>query len=122
MLTQAYIPQDTDLRIIAINDTDVDHLDDVTASMRTLGAPDILAVDMRDLYGAWVALEGSHRLAAASLLGLRPNIIPVDYSDDTLADAGVVDDSADDFTVAEICDDAYSRAHLEYVFPPADAD
>ena len=52
----------------------------VIAQMRELGVPRIRAIDCGDHF---VALEGSHRLAAASLLGLIPEII-VFHSDELI--------------------------------------
>lgn len=96
------------MEIIIINPTDSAHLAEVTAEMAERGAPTIQAVWM-DVFGAWVALEGSHRLTAAEALGLEPEIAEVDYDEETtLADLGC-DDSGDGFTVADICDSAYER-------------
>ena len=55
--------------IYALNHTTANHLAAVTAEMETLGAPTIRVVDCGDHY---IALEGSHRLAAAHALGLEP--------------------------------------------------
>ncbi len=60
--------------IIAINKTDADHLTCVTAEMRTLGAPTIRCI-RDDVQGVVLALEGSHRLAAAEALDIVPNFI-----------------------------------------------
>ncbi|WP_164561986.1 hypothetical protein [Nitratidesulfovibrio vulgaris] len=99
------------MRIIPMNETDAAHLEQVVETMRTAGTPTIKAVWVEG-YDAWVALEGSHRLAAAALLGLSPVIEEVEYSEDiTLADLGC-DDSDDGYDVATICDRAYRRAHL----------
>lgn len=97
------------MRIIAINKPDTDHLSKVINTMREMGTATIKAVWM-EVWGAWVALEGSHRLAAAAELGLTPEIDEVDYDETTsLADLGC-DDSGDGFTVADICDSAWQRA------------
>lgn len=58
--------------IFAIHPPQADRLARVIAQMRELGVPRIRAIDCGDHF---VALEGSHRLAAASLLGLIPEII-----------------------------------------------
>jgi len=55
--------------IYAINKADPKHLDEVIAQMQVLGAPTVKAVWCGDCYRA---VEGSHRLAAASKLGLTP--------------------------------------------------
>ena len=58
------------------------HLAQVIEEMRVLGAPRILAVWV-ECYGAWVALEGCHRLRAAQALGLTPEMACVEYDDET---------------------------------------
>lgn len=55
--------------IYAIHGTDAEKLEAVIAEMRVLGTPTIRVVDCGDHY---MALEGSHRLAAASALDLTP--------------------------------------------------
>ena len=57
--------------IYAIHAPDPDKLDKVKAQMEILGTPTIEVVDCGDHY---VALEGSHRLAAAQALGLAPTL------------------------------------------------
>ena len=57
--------------VITINKTDADHLAEVTQAMRVAGAPTIRAI-RDDTQGIVLALEGSHRLAAAKALGLDP--------------------------------------------------
>ena len=50
------------------------HLEEVLAQMQMLGAPTIRAVRHdHDL----IALEGSHRLAAAQILGIKPIFVEV---------------------------------------------
>ena len=102
-------------RIIAINATDPTHLAEVMEAMRELGTPVIRAVWM-EVYGAWVALEGSHRLAAAAELGIFPEIEQVQYDEVTpLEDLGC-DDSGDGFTLADICDGAYDSSRPCFTF------
>ena len=64
--------------IYALNHTTATHLAAVTAEMETLGAPTIRVVDCGDHY---MALEGSHRLAAAHALGLEPTLEIYDQDD-----------------------------------------
>lgn len=66
--------------IYAIHAPDADRLAVVIEEMRSLGAPTIKAVNCGDYY---MALEGSHRLAAAKALGLAP-IIEVLEQDDMI--------------------------------------
>jgi hypothetical protein len=75
--------------IIAINGTDADHLETVTAAMREMGAPEIRAFWTGEL---WLALEGSHRLAAAAALGLTPTLIEMDEADEMVCDIDMPDE------------------------------
>lgn len=65
--------------IYAIHAPFADKLEAVKAEMETLGAPTIRVVDCGDYY---MALEGSHRLAAAHALGLEPTLIVFAQDDD----------------------------------------
>ena len=89
---------------------DESHLEEVKQLMLSLGTPDIHAVWM-DCYNHWVALEGCHRLRAAHSLGLIPNIIEVEYSDNmrytVLGDTG-----EEDYTISELCDNSYCSTVL----------
>jgi hypothetical protein len=66
--------------IYAIHAPEADKLAQVIEQMRSLGAPTIEVVDCGDFY---MALEGSHRLAAAAELGLAP-ILLIHAQDDML--------------------------------------
>ena len=57
-----------------------EHLNAVKAQMETLGAPTIKAI-WSEMYGAWMAVEGCHRLRAAAELGLTPEIEDVSEED-----------------------------------------
>ena len=57
--------------VITINQTDADHLARVTAEMQVRGAPAIRCI-RDEAQGVILALEGSHRLAAAKALGIAP--------------------------------------------------
>lgn len=57
------------MMIYAIHRAEPDRLETVKAEMLELGAPAIRVVDAGDSY---IALEGSHRLAAAHQLGIMP--------------------------------------------------
>ena len=78
------------MRVILLHEHyDDGHLAQVIEEMRSLGAPRIRAAWMA-CYGAWVALEGSHRLRAAHALGLSPEMVPVEYDETTTpADLGL---------------------------------
>jgi hypothetical protein len=62
-----------------------EHLNAVKAEMETLGAPTIKAI-WSEVYGAWLAVEGCHRLRAAAELGITPNIDDVSEEDVVNAD------------------------------------
>jgi len=68
------------ITIYAIHAPHPDHLTKVIAEMETMGAPTIEVVDCSDYY---MALEGSHRLAAAHALGLKP-ILTIHGQDDVI--------------------------------------
>lgn len=59
------------MMIYAIHSPQADKLSQIIEQMRALGAPKIEVVDCGDYY---MALEGSHRLAAAAHLGLVPEL------------------------------------------------
>ncbi len=86
---------------------DAEKLEAVKAEMIAAGAPKIHAVWM-ECYGVWAALEGCHRVRAAHALGLIPEIIEVEYSDELMTqDSGLYGyDGDDDATVSEIADNA----------------
>jgi hypothetical protein len=76
--------------IVAINSPDAGHLAEVIDAMRSLGAPAIRAFWTGEIY---VALEGSHRLAAAQVLGLTPIIIKMADDEEMETDIdGLTDD------------------------------
>lgn len=100
------------MRVIPPNKTDAKHVAEVVAEMRTKGAPAIHAV-WHEGYGAWVAIEGSHRIAAAVELGLTPEMMPVEGG--TLEDYGC-DDSGEGVTVEQVVAGAWRRADLEVEF------
>lgn len=58
--------------VYAIHAPTTDRLEAVMAEMARIGAPTIEVVDCGDYY---MALEGSHRLAAAAALGLTPELV-----------------------------------------------
>jgi len=96
--------------LILLNETEDEHLEEVKTEMAELGSPKIHAVNAPQ-WGAWVALEGSHRITAASELGIEIEIIEVEYSEDVyLSDFGA--DDEDDYSVAEIFDSAWERGNL----------
>lgn len=65
--------------IYAIHSPKKAKLDNVIKKMRTLGAPTIRAINCGDHL---MALEGSHRLAAAAALGLTPVLEIIDQDEE----------------------------------------
>ena len=92
---------------------DAAHLETVKTEMTKLGAPTIKAVWMES-YGAWVALEGSHRIRAAKALGLTPEIEEVEWSDTVTTDDVVPGSYEDTWTIEQICDGAHSHQIVEF--------
>lgn len=100
------------MRIALIhNHFDQEHLNKVAEEMQTLGAPEIHAV-WHPLYEHWVALEGCHRIRAAEKLGLTPEIIEVEYSDEMLS--SIIEPDQDDYQISEICDDSHNAVIIEF--------
>lgn len=85
--------------IFALNPVDADHLAEVVSAMRTLGAPTLRAVETAH---GLVAIEGSHRLAAAEHLGLVPAIVIIE-----------ADEVVDGATLNDIAGDVWARCDCE---------
>jgi hypothetical protein len=101
------------MKIALVHDHyDDKHLADVAAGMKTLGAPKIHAVWM-ECYGHYAALEGCHRIRAAKKLGLTPEIIDVDYSDDMCSTITGYDGD-NDYPISEICDGSHNATIIEF--------
>lgn len=98
------------MNIILIHDHfSPDHLAEVQSEMLHLGAPSIRAVWI-ECQHAWMALEGCHRIRAAAALGLEPEIVEIDFDEDTLlSEIGCLDAHGDDCTIGELADDAWRR-------------
>ena len=64
--------------IYAIHAPEPEHLEEVKEQMVLLGPPKIEVVDCGDYY---MALDGSHRLAAAHALGIVPELVIWDPED-----------------------------------------
>jgi hypothetical protein len=64
--------------VYAIHGPDPERLSQVQAEMVAFGAPKIEVIDCGDYY---MALEGSHRLAAAHTAGLSPDLIVHEQED-----------------------------------------
>jgi hypothetical protein len=67
------------MMIYAIHAPEADKLQAVKTEMRALGAPALRVVDCGDYY---MALEGSHRLAAAHDLGISPELVIYEQDED----------------------------------------
>ena len=94
--------------ILYHRDYDPDHLAEIAGEMATRGAPEIRGV-WSEVWGAWVALEGAHRLRAAHALGLIPRMVEVEYDDETTAgDLGLDMDAPN--RIRDVVDDAWRDA------------
>ncbi|MEM1149033.1 MAG: hypothetical protein AAGI03_00540 [Pseudomonadota bacterium] len=67
------------MMIYAIHAPEADKLEAIIAKMKKLGAPTIQVVDCGNYF---MALEGSHRIAAAHSLGLEPELIVYEQDDE----------------------------------------
>lgn len=105
------------MQIIAINKPENDRLPSIMAEMERRGAPAIKAVWMA-AYNAWVALEGSHRLAAAQALGVTPEIEEVEYEDLDAFEGMDLDCYGREprEALTDLCDSAWERCNLAYTF------
>ena len=103
--------------IYAIHDTDQEKLEGIIEEMKSAGAPAIRVVDCGDYY---MALEGSHRLAAASALGIEPDLTILDQDD--VIDISEFDwfESANwddtEYPAGEVAGELYSVNSVPYMF------
>jgi len=88
-------------------------IEDVKQQMAVIGSPVIKAVYL-ECYDIYAALEGCHRLRVAHELGIDVIIDEVAYSDLMLSDIGCLDEFGEDYTISEICDDAYRNIILDF--------
>lgn len=95
--------------ILSHDHFDADHLKAVIDEMRVVGAPTIKAVDMTATWGAYVALEGCHRIRAAAALGLTPVIEEVEWSDIATTDEIVPGSFDDCWTIEQVVDGAINN-------------
>jgi hypothetical protein len=105
------------ITIYAIHAPDAEKLAAVIGEMRALGAPKIRVVDCGDHY---MALEGSHRLAAACELDLTPELVV--YEQDDVIDISNEDwyDAANwggtSYAAGEVAGELYSTQARAYSF------
>jgi hypothetical protein len=104
-------------RIYAIHASESEKLDGVQAQMEGLGAPEIKVVDCGDHY---MALEGSHRLAAVFALGLTPSLVVFEQND--ILDVTEFDWYDENnwagtkYTAGEIASELCTRQAVPYLF------
>lgn len=84
------------------NHYDEDHLQEVIDEMEKLGPPTIKVLDL-GFDNMYQAIEGSHRLRAAEILGITPNFEFVDPND-TVGDLGLYDFDDPDLHADEVGD------------------
>lgn len=90
---------------------DQQHLDEVISEMQTLGTPTVRVI-WSEVYGAYLALEGCHRIRAAKQLGLVPVFEEVEFEDVTEVVNDVCDGILeDDDTFETIIDRAVNSAN-----------
>ena len=90
---------------------DQQHLDEVISEMQTLGTPTVRVI-WSEVYGAYLALEGCHRIRAAKQLGLNPAFEVVVFEDVTEVVNDVCDGILeDDDTFETIIDRAVNSAN-----------
>lgn len=103
--------------VYAIHGTDPEKLARVVDEMKKLGAPTIRVVDCGDYY---MALEGSHRLAAAAELGITP-VLTVYDQEDEIEIVGFdwydpANWSATTYQAGEVAGELYSVQAVQYMF------
>lgn len=89
-----------------------EHLEQIIEEMKILGTPSIKAIWM-ECWNSWVALEGCHRLRAAYVLGLIPEIEEINYDENILAYYLELD-WQDDCAITCAIDGAHRRENLEF--------
>lgn len=103
--------------VVAIHKPLTDHLNSVKAEMEKLGVPEIKVVDCGDYY---MALEGSHRIAAAAESGIVPELSI--YGQDEIIDITIFDWyepanwSEESYTAGEVAGELYSTQAVPYRF------
>lgn len=104
--------------IFAIHAPIAERLETVKAEMETMGAPTIRVVDCGDHY---MALEGSHRLAAAHALSLTPELVI--FAQDDMLDITQFDwfDAANwaetEYTAGDVAGELFSPSQArDYAF------
>ena len=100
------------MQIVTLNKADSTHLAAVVEKMRVMGAPQITCIKHEGT-GVWVALEGSHRVAAAKMLGLVPEIVEYEYEVDAML-SEYVDLDADNYSISDLFENLGNRPF--YVF------
>lgn len=103
--------------IFAIHTPEAARVEAIKAEMAVLGAPTIHVVDCGDYY---MALEGSHRLAAAHALGIEPNLI-VHEQDDEIDISGydwfdACNWGGTVYLAGEVAGELYSAQAVDYRF------
>lgn len=103
--------------VYAIHAPDADKLEAVKAEMETLGAPTIRVVNCGDYL---MALEGSHRLAAAYKLGIEPEFVVLEQDDAlNIADFDWFDSAnwgGEVYSAGEVAGELYSTQAHPYQF------
>lgn len=95
--------------IYTIHGIDAEKVEAVVQEMRSLGAPKIRVVDCADHY---MAIEGTHRLAAACKLGIVPELIVLAQDDMVAADSLDTEYFAagESYTAGEVAGEMHSES------------
>lgn len=107
----------SNIMVYAIHAPDAAKLDVVKAEMLTLGPPTIRVVDCGDYY---MALEGSHRLAAAADLDITPDFVV--FAQDDMIDVTahdwyeVANWGGTEYPAGEVAGELYSTQARGYEF------
>jgi hypothetical protein len=93
--------------IFSIHEVNEEKLASVVADMQRLGSPSIRVVDCGDYL---MALEGTHRIAAAARLGIPVDLIILDQDELVAADSLDWQDlcAGEQYTAGELAGEAYS--------------
>lgn len=103
--------------ILALHAPEDEKLEAVKAEMQELGAPTIRVVDCGDFY---LALEGSHRIAAAHALGLEPELEIFEQDEEiTITDFDWYDSAnwdAETYLAGEVAGELQNMRNVDYSF------
>lgn len=90
------------------------HLEEVKSEMQSLGAPVIRCI-WSETYDMWMAIEGCHRLRAASALGVIPVIQDITNDEAAIIQIDKIDTEVNVADLAvELTDDVWQAEIIEF--------